>query len=107
MTCTTRPPSMSAALLATPRPCRGRRQPLGEADEHARADAARAQVGGERLEARARGVEERRPLDQILRRIAGERELGEDGQVGAAPLRLERRRPTRADGCRRSPRSWD
>ncbi len=49
------------------------------ADEHA---GARAQLGGQRLDARARRGGKRRLEDEILRRIAGDEKLGEHDEIG-------------------------
>ena len=73
---------------------------VGRADE--RDDPVRR--GGELLDRAPRGPDERRPQQQILGRVAGDRELGEEHEIGAGAARLaEPARGSRRD-CRRDRR---
>ena len=75
---------------------------LREADD--RDDAVR--VGGELAQRRADVGEEVLAQQQVLGRIAGERELGEQHQIRARLLRPRRARRESARRCRRCRRPW-
>ncbi len=62
----------------------GRLAPLGEPDQRRGRPAGPRR--GQRVERGARRLDERGTLEQVLGRIPAERQLGEDGQRGAARL---------------------
>ena len=84
-TCVTRPPSISAALLATARPDGPAGSRSGKPDQRPRSrDDASADASA--ASDAARRVEEAGALEQVARRVAGQGQLREERQLGALPL---------------------
>ena len=61
---------------------------VDEPDDHV---AAAGRRSGERIDRRERVVDERMPQDEVLRRVAGDGQFGEDDRVGALGRRARRR----------------
>ena len=57
---------------------------VGEADERGKP----ARVAGELAQGLRRGTDEARPQQQVLRRVAGDRQLGEEDEVSPGGARL-------------------